>query len=187
MPTTSSAHPACRANSSCATTCRGRRSLGYVNQHEVNARAWRNGWFHTGDLLYRDESGDFFFVDRLKDAIRRRGENISSVEVEAEVYAFPGVGEVAAVGVPSEDGEEEVLVAVVAAPGSPPVDAAELVRFLVPRMPHYMVPRYVRVMASLPKTPTNKIRKVELRQQGVTADCWDRATSGIEVRRAKLR
>ena len=88
-------------------------SLGYVNQPEANARAWRNGWFHTGDLLYRDESGDFFFVDRLKDAIRRRGENISSVEVEAEVYAFPGVGEVAAVGVPSEDGEEEVLVAVV--------------------------------------------------------------------------
>ena len=136
-------------------------SLGYVNQHEANARAWRNGWFHTGDLLYRDEAGEFFFVDRLKDAIRRRGENISSVEVEAEVYAFPGVGEVAAVGVPSEDGEEEVLVAVAPAPGSQPIDAAELVRFLVPRMPHYMVPRYVRVMASLPKTPTNKIRKVE--------------------------
>ena len=65
-------------------------SLGYVNQHEANARAWRNGWFHTGDLLYRDEAGDFFFVDRLKDAIRRRGENISSVEVEAEVLCVPG-------------------------------------------------------------------------------------------------
>jgi carnitine-CoA ligase len=161
-------------------------SIGYINQPEANARAWRNGWFHTGDLLYRDEAGEFFFVDRLKDAIRRRGENISSVEVEAEVYAFPGVGEAAAVGVPSEDGEEEVLVAVAATPGGPPIDAAELVRFLVPRMPHYMVPRYVRVMASLPKTPTNKIRKVEIRQQGVTDDCWDRVGSGIEVRRARL-
>jgi carnitine-CoA ligase len=161
-------------------------SIGYINQPEANARAWRNGWFHTGDLLYRDEAGEFFFVDRLKDAIRRRGENISSVEVEAEVYAFPGVGEVAAVGVPSEDGEEEVLVAVARDARQPPIDAAELVRFLVPRMPHYMVPRYVRVMASLPKTPTNKIRKVEIRQQGVTDDCWDRVGSGIEVRRTKL-
>jgi len=161
-------------------------ALGYINQPEFNARAWRNGWFHTGDLLYRNEAGDFFFVDRLKDAIRRRGENISSVEVESEVYAFPGASEVAAVGVPSEDGEEEVLVAVAPAPGSAPIDPAALVRFLIPRMPHYMVPRYVRVMQSLPKTPTNKIRKVEIREQGVTADCWDRIAHGIELRRTKL-
>jgi crotonobetaine/carnitine-CoA ligase len=161
-------------------------SMGYINQHEANAKAWRNGWFHTGDLLYRNEAGDFFFVDRLKDAIRRRGENISSVEVESEVYAFPGVGEVAAVGVPSEDGEEEVLVAIAPTAGGGPIDPAALLRFLVPRMPHYMVPRYVRVMGSLPKTPTNKIRKLEIRQQGVTADCWDRVAHGIEVRRTKL-
>jgi crotonobetaine/carnitine-CoA ligase len=161
-------------------------SLGYIGQAEANARAWRNGWYHTGDLLYRDEGGNFFFVDRLKDAIRRRGENISSVEVESEVYAFAGVGEVAAVGVPSPDGEEEVLVAVAPASGAAPFDPAALVRFLVPRMPHYMVPRYVRVMESLPKTPTNKIRKVDIRQQGVTADCWDRVAAGIEVKRTKL-
>lgn len=160
-------------------------SLGYINQPEANARAWRNGWFHTGDLLYRNEAGDFFFVDRLKDAIRRRGENISSMEVESEVLAFPGVGEVAAVGVPSSDGEEEVLIAVAPTPGAA-VDPAALVRFLVPRMPHYMVPRYVRVMDALPKTPTNKVRKVEIRQQGVTAECWDRIAAGIEVRRTKL-
>jgi crotonobetaine/carnitine-CoA ligase len=161
-------------------------SLGYVNQPEANARAWRNGWFHTGDLLYRNEAGDFFFVDRLKDSIRRRGENISSVEIECEVYAFPGVGEAAAVGVPSPDGDEEVLIAVAAAPGGATVDPEALVRFLLPRMPHYMVPRYVRVMDSLPKTPTNKIRKLEIRQQGVTADCWDRVAHGIEVRRTRL-
>jgi crotonobetaine/carnitine-CoA ligase len=160
-------------------------TLGYVNQPEANARAWRNGWFHTGDLLVRDERGDFFFVDRLKDAIRRRGENISSNEVEADVYAFPGVGEVAAIGVPSPEGEEEVLVAVAPTPGAT-IDPEALVRFLIPRMPHFMVPRYVRVLESLPKTPTNKIRKVELRQQGVTADCWDRAAHGIEVRSTRL-
>ena len=162
-------------------------SLGYVNQPEANARAWRNGWFHTGDLLYRNEEGVYFFVDRLKDAIRRRGENISSMEVENEVYAFPGVGEVAAVGVPSEEGEEEVLVAVAPSAGTAAIDPEALVRFLIPRMPHYMVPRYVRVMASLPKTPTNKIRKVEIRQQGVTADCWDRVVQGIDVRRTRLK
>jgi crotonobetaine/carnitine-CoA ligase len=161
-------------------------SLGYIGQPEANARAWRNGWYHTGDLLYRDEAGNFFFVDRLKDAIRRRGENISSVEVESEVYAFAGVGEVAAVGVPSPDGEEEVLVAVAPTPGAGPIDPAALVQFLVPRMPHYMVPRYVRVMDSLPRTPTNKIRKVDIRQQGVTADCWDRVAAGIEVKRTRL-
>jgi carnitine-CoA ligase len=160
-------------------------SLGYINQPEANARAWRNGWFHTGDLLYRNEKGDFFFVDRLKDAIRRRGENISSMEVEAEVFAFTGVAEVAAVGVPSPDGEEEVLVALSPTAGSA-VDPAALLQFLIPRMPHYMVPRYVRVMETLPKTPTNKVRKVEIRQQGVTADCWDRVVAGIAVRRTKL-
>jgi crotonobetaine/carnitine-CoA ligase len=162
-------------------------SLGYVNQPEANARAWRNGWFHTGDLLYRNEAGEFFFVDRLKDAIRRRGENISSIEVETEVYAFPGVAEVAAVGVPSVDGEEEVLVVVAGKAGAPPIDARELIDFLVPRMPHYMVPRYVRVLDSLPKTATNKIQKVELRNQGVTADCWDRVAHGIELRRPRFR
>jgi crotonobetaine/carnitine-CoA ligase len=160
-------------------------ALGYVNQPDANARAWRNGWFHTGDLLVRDEQGDFYFVDRLKDAIRRRGENISSMEVEADVYAFPGVGEAAAVGVPSPEGEEEVLVAVAPTPGAA-IDPEALVRFLVPRMPHFMVPRYVRVMSSLPKTPTNKIRKVELRDQGVTADCWDRIAHGIDVKRTSL-
>jgi crotonobetaine/carnitine-CoA ligase len=108
------------------------------------------------------------------------------MEVETEVYAFPGVGEAAAVGVPSEEGEEEVLVAVAPSAGNALIDPEALVRFLIPRMPHFMVPRYVRVMASLPKTPTNKIRKVEIRQQGITADCWDRVAQGIEVRRTRL-
>ena len=98
---------------------------GYHNNPEATAAAWRNGWFHTGDAFRRDADGNFFFVDRLKDAIRRRGENISSFEVEAEVNAHPAVREAAAVGVPSEFGEDDVL-AVVAPVAGKTIDPAEL-------------------------------------------------------------
>lgn len=158
---------------------------GYHNNPEATARAWRNGWFHTGDAFRRDEAGNFFFVDRLKDAIRRRGENISSFEVEAEVNAHPAVREAAAVGVPSEFGEDDVL-AVVAPVAGKTIDPAELLRFLVPRMAHFMVPRYVRILPELPKTPTQKVQKNLLREAGVTADTWDREAAGIRVRRERL-
>ena len=147
---------------------------GYHNQPERTAAAWRNGWFHTGDGFRRDEDGNFYFVDRLKDAIRRRGENISSFEVEALVLQHPAVQECAAVGVPSELGEDEILVVVVPAAGAE-VDPAELVAFLEPRMPRFMLPRYVEVRAALPKTDaTFRTRKVELRDAGITDTTWDR-------------
>jgi crotonobetaine/carnitine-CoA ligase len=158
---------------------------GYHNNPEATAQAWRNGWFHTGDAFRRDEDGNFFFVDRLKDAIRRRGENISSFEVEAELMAHPAVREAAAVAVPSEHGEDEVL-AVVAPIEGHAVDPVELLGFLVPRMPHFMVPRYVRVLPVLPKTPTQKVQKNLLRADGVTSDTWDREAAGIRVRRERL-
>ncbi len=158
---------------------------GYNNNPEATARAWRNGWFHTGDGFRRDEDGNFFFVDRLKDAIRRRGENISSFEVEAELMAHPAVREAAAVAVPSEHGEDEVL-AVVAPVAGKTVDPVELLGFLLPRMPHFMVPRYVRVLPELPKTPTQKTQKNLLRADGVTPDTWDREAAGIRVRRERL-
>ncbi|MFO1079294.1 MAG: AMP-binding protein [Reyranellaceae bacterium] len=158
---------------------------GYHNNPEATARAWRNGWFHTGDAFRRDEQGNFFFVDRLKDAIRRRGENISSFEVEAEVGAHPAVREAAVVGVPSEFGEDDVL-AVVAPVAGRTVDPAELIGFLAPRMAHFMVPRYVRVLPELPKTPTQKVQKHLLRAEGVTADTWDREAAGIRIRRERL-
>lgn len=158
---------------------------GYHNNPEATARAWRNGWFHTGDGFRRDADGNFFFVDRLKDAIRRRGENISSFEVEAELMAHPAVREAAAVAVPSEHGEDEVL-AVVAPVAGQSVDPIELLGFLLPRMPHFMVPRYVRVLPELPKTPTQKVQKNLLRADGVTADTWDREAAGIRVRRERL-
>jgi crotonobetaine/carnitine-CoA ligase len=147
---------------------------GYHRQPERTAAAWRNGWFHTGDAFRCDEDGNFYFVDRIKDAIRRRGENVSSFEVEALVNQHPAVQECAAVGVPSELGEDEILVVVVPAPGAT-VDPAELVAFLEPRMPKFMLPRYVDVRDALPKTDaTFRTRKVELRDAGVTPTTWDR-------------
>jgi crotonobetaine/carnitine-CoA ligase len=158
---------------------------GYFRNPEATAHAWRNGWFHTGDAFRADAEGNYFFVDRIKDAIRRRGENISSFEVESEVSAHPAVKEAAAVAVASEHGEDEVLVAVSLAEHER-LDPADLIRFLLPRMAHFMVPRYVRVVAELPKTPTQKVQKHLLRSAGVTADTWDRAAAGIEVKRERI-
>ena len=154
---------------------------GYYRNPQATAEAWRNGWFHTGDAFRRDAAGDYFFVDRIKDAIRRRGENISSFEVEAEVLCHPSVLEAAAVAVPSDESEDEVLLIVSASAGRV-VDPLELLRFLEPRMAHFMLPRYVRVVAEMPKTPTAKIEKHRLRSEGVTADTWDREAHGFTAR-----
>ncbi len=158
---------------------------GYLGDPEATAEAWRNGWFHTGDLLRRDAEGRFYFVDRKKDAIRRRGENISSVEIEIEVNAHPDVREVAAYGVDLPGGEQEVMICVAPKAGAA-IDPQVLLEFLIPRMAHFMTPRFIRVEAELPKTPTNKIQKVELRKEGVTASTWDREAAGIRIRREKL-
>ncbi|MDE0810799.1 MAG: AMP-binding protein [Alphaproteobacteria bacterium] len=158
---------------------------GYYKNPEATVLAWRNGWFHTGDAFRQDAEGNYYFVDRLKDAIRRRGENISSFEVEVVVNDHPAVQECAAIPVPSEHGEDEVMVVLAAKPGQV-VDPAELTDFLVSRMAHFMVPRYIRIMDELPKTPTTKIQKASLRKTGVTADTWDREASGIRLRGAKL-
>jgi len=154
---------------------------GYYKNPSATAAAWRNGWFHTGDAFRKDAEGYYYFVDRIKDAIRRRGENISSFEVEADVLAHPAVREVAAIGVPNEMSEEDVLVVVAPVEGHL-IDPAALLDFLRPRMAHFMIPRYVRVLPELPKTATSKVMKHELRQQGVTADTWDREAAGIQVK-----
>ncbi|MCB1474661.1 MAG: AMP-binding protein [Rhodobiaceae bacterium] len=158
---------------------------GYYRNPEATARAWRNGWFHTGDAFRRTPDGYYYFVDRLKDAIRRRGENVSSFEVEAEVCGFPAVREAAAVAVRSEHGEDDILIAVSASEGAD-LNPAELLEYLLPRMAHFMVPRYVRIVKAMPRTPTNKIEKYKIRQEGVTADTWDREAAGIEVKRQRL-
>ena len=156
--------------------------VGYWNMPERTAEAWRNGWFHTGDICVRREDGEFFFIDRAKDAIRRRGENISSMEVEVVVVEHPEVVECAAFGVPAAEGEEEVKVAIVVSDPAT-FDAATLIAFLEPRMPRFMVPRYVEVLAELPRTATEKVQKVRLREAGVTATTWDRRESGIALAR----
>ncbi|WP_417520107.1 AMP-binding protein [Minwuia sp.] len=158
---------------------------GYYNNPEATARAWRNGWFHTGDAFRMDAEGNFYFVDRMKDAIRRRGENISSFEVEADVTAHPAVREVAAIAVPNEMSEDEVMVVVAPVEGHT-IDPVELIEFLKPRMAHFMVPRYIRIVDELPKTPTAKVQKAELRNEGVTDDTWDREAAGIKLKGDRL-
>lgn len=158
---------------------------GYWGNPEATAAAWRNGWFHTGDAFRRDAAGNYFFVDRLKDTIRRRGENISSFEVEAELLAHPDVQEAGAVAVASEFGEDEVLAVIAPRPGAR-IEPEQLLKFLIERMPYYMVPRYIRVLNELPKTHTNKVEKYVLRSAGLTADTWDRERAGIEVRRERF-
>ncbi len=155
---------------------------GYYKNPEATAKAWRNGWFHTGDAFTRDADGNFFFVDRMKDAIRRRGENISSFEVEAEVCAHPDIAEAAAVAVPSEFSEDDVMVCVSLVEGRR-LDPIHLIDFLKERMAYFMVPRYVRIIeGGLPKTPSAKVLKHELRASGVTSDTWDRDVAGIRLK-----
>ena len=158
---------------------------GYHNDPEATARAWRNGWFHTGDALRHDTDGNYFFVDRMKDTIRRRGENISSFEVESEIAVHPDVREVAVIGVASSIGEDDVL-AVIAPVTDRTIDPASIIEFIRPRLAYYMVPRYIRILNVLPKTPTQKVLKQQLRDEGVTADTWDREQAGIRIKRDQL-
>jgi crotonobetaine/carnitine-CoA ligase len=149
-------------------------NVGYYRMPEQTAEAWRNGWFHTGDAFRCDDDGWFYFVDRLRDTIRRRGENISSFEVETLVVEHPAVAECAAIGVPAALGEDDVMVAVILRDEAR-FDPAELLEFLTPRMPRFMLPRYVEVVDDLPRTEASmRVRKHELRARGVTATTWDR-------------
>ncbi|WP_395103924.1 ATP-dependent acyl-CoA ligase [Actinomadura sp. SCN-SB] len=154
-------------------------SLGYYGMPDKTVEAWRNLWFHTGDALRRDEEGWYYFVDRYKDALRRRGENISSYEVEQAILGHPAVLEVSVLGVKAEieAGEDEVLAVVVAAE---PVDARELWRFCEGRIPAFAIPRFIRFVDALPKTPSEKVRKSVLRDEGVTPDTCDRTSAPVE-------
>lgn len=158
---------------------------GYYKNPEATVKAMRNGWFHTGDAFRKDDQGRFFFVDRMKDVIRRRGENISSFELETEICAYPKVREAMALAVPSAVTEDEVLAVVTPVEGET-LDPADLIAFLAPRLPHFMVPRYVRVVEDLPKTASGKLQKHVLRGQGVTGDTWDREAAGVRLKREKL-
>jgi len=148
-------------------------SNGYYGMPEKTVETWRNLWFHTGDALRRDEQGWYYFVDRYKDALRRRGENISSYEVEQGLLAHPAVLEAAVIAVPAsiEAGEDEVMACVVL---SEPTDPAQLWEFCSTRVPAFAVPRFIRTMAALPRTPSEKVQKLELRKEGITPGTYDR-------------
>lgn len=157
-------------------------SAGYDGMPEATATAWRGGRFHTGDRAVRDETGAVWFKDRIKDSIRRRGENISSYEVERLVNSHPAVAESAAVGAPSELGEEEVRVVVVLRDGAT-VTAEELFLHYADSMPYHMVPRFIDIVDELPRTPTDKVEKYKLRTAGVGARTWDSASAGWRMTR----
>jgi carnitine-CoA ligase len=154
----------------------------YYGNEEATVEAFRGLWFHTGDRGTCDDEGWFRFVDRMKDAIRRRGENISSWEVEQVLNDHAAVEETAIIGVPSDLTEEEVLVVVKLKTGHE-LAPEGLLDFAQDRLPHFAVPRYVRFVAELPKTPSQRIEKYRLRDEGITADTWDRESVGYVVRR----
>jgi carnitine-CoA ligase len=155
-------------------------SSGYLNNPQATADVWRNGWFHTGDLFKQDPEGNFHLVDRLKDSIRRRGENVSSFEVEREVLAHPAVAECAVVAAPSDHGDDEIMVWVLPKEGEQPAPA-DIVRFVVPRLPYFMVPRYVEIVPELPRTSSARIHKAALRDRGVGPNTWDRETAAEKI------
>ncbi|NIR12886.1 MAG: AMP-binding protein [Desulfobacterales bacterium] len=154
----------------------------YYKMSDKTLEAFRNLWFHTGDYAKKDEEEFFYFVDRKKDAIRRRGENISSFEVEKVINTHPKILESAVFAVPSELGEDEVKANVVLKPDEV-LSPEDLTKFCNERMAYFAVPRYLEFVSELPKTPTNRIEKYKLRQAGITEDTWDREKAGVKLKR----
>jgi crotonobetaine/carnitine-CoA ligase len=150
-------------------------SAEYLGMPEKTVETWRDLWFHTGDGLRRDAEGWYYFVDRVKDALRRRGENISSFEVESGVRSHPAVADCAVVGVRADEaaGEDEVMVFVVLKEGET-VEPEDICAWSEKELPKFMVPRYIDFVDELPQTATEKVRKKVLRERGVTETTWDR-------------
>jgi crotonobetaine/carnitine-CoA ligase len=155
---------------------------GYWGAPDATLSAWRNFWFHTGDIVVRNRDGIFRFVGRLKESIRRRGENISAWEVEQAILSHGSVSDSAVFGVPSSIGDEDVMAVVVMREGCR-VEPEDLLRHLDKRLAYFAIPRYVEFMAALPLTENGKIKRTELRQRGVTAFTWDREVVGYKVTR----
>jgi crotonobetaine/carnitine-CoA ligase len=154
---------------------------GYWRMPEATVVAWRNLWFHSGDRVVA-EDGWLRFLDRMKDAIRRRGENVSAWEVEQVLLQHERIESVAVIPVPAELGEDEVMACVVPL-GAAALDPVELVRFCETRLPYFAIPRYIELLDELPLTENGKIQKFVLRERGVTAATWDRDAADITVER----
>lgn len=159
---------------------------GYHNMPEATLQQFRDLWYHTGDLVRIDASGELFFVDRKDDYLRIRGENVASFEVETALERHEAVAEVAAFGMRSEESarvaEDEVMVAVVLVDGSS-VEPEELVAFAAEQLPHFAVPRYIEFVAELPRTTTGRIQKHLLRKRGMSDRTFDRIAAHVAVER----
>jgi len=153
-------------------------ATGYYRMPEKTVEAWRNLWFHTGDRVVRDPDGYLSFVDRMTDSLRRRGENISSFEVEQVLLGHAGVSAAAVYGVPSELGEDEVMATVVPREGAE-LTPEELIQFCVPQLAYFAIPRYLEIVEELPLTENGKVKKFVLRERGVGPETWDREQAGV--------
>ena len=179
LPTGTVGEIACRARTTHAM------SEGYVSSAPGSAGVQIDPhpeWFGTGDLGSLDDDGNLTYVDRAKDSLRRRGENVSSVEVEQTVMRHPAVAEAAAVGIPSDLGEDDILVVVTLSDGAT-VDFADLLDFCSARMPYFCVPRYLETIDEIPKNVIGRVRKDVLRSRGLGADAWDREAHGYVLSR----
>jgi carnitine-CoA ligase len=155
---------------------------GYHAMPERTVEAWRNLWFHTGDAGRRDAEGYYYFVDRIKDRIRRKGENITTYDIEVALMEIPEVLEAAVVAKPAPDGEDDIKAYLVTATRTA-LDPVAVLRHCAGRLPYFAVPRYVELIPELPKTPSGKILKRELRTRNGSDAEWDRETAGWTVRR----
>jgi crotonobetaine/carnitine-CoA ligase len=157
-------------------------AAGYFGMADKTVEAWRNLWLHTGDRVVRDEQGYYKFIDRIKESIRRRGENISSFEVERVIMSHPAVEVAAVFPVASELAEDEVMATIIVKEGAA-LDGAELIRFCEGRLSYFAIPRFVDFVADMPRTESGKVQKFKLRERGRSADTWDREAAGIKLKR----
>jgi crotonobetaine/carnitine-CoA ligase len=158
---------------------------GYLNKPEQTVQAWRNLWFHTGDFVTRDADGYYYFVDRKKDVIRRRGENLAPYDVESVLNRHPAIFESVVVGVPSPLGEEDVKAFVQLKPGAT-VGPKELFEYCVNELPFFMVPRYIEFIEEIPRTANQKAQRYVLRQRRGGTE-HDREKLGVELRPSSER
>jgi crotonobetaine/carnitine-CoA ligase len=156
---------------------------GYLGDPAATERVWRNGWFHSGDVFVRDENGNYSLVGRVKDSLRRRGENISAAEVERELVAHPAIAEAAVVGIQAAV-EQEVMAFLV--PSDEPPAPEDVIEFVTSRLPYFAVPRYLEFVEEFPRTIALRVDKQALRDRGISDTTWDREAAGIRLRRERL-
>jgi crotonobetaine/carnitine-CoA ligase len=157
---------------------------GYADNPEATVAVLRNLWFHTGDLGSIDADGYLTFVGRAKDALRRRGENVSAFELEEAIRKHVKIAEVAVHAVPSEFSEDEIKACIMLVEGAE-MTHREVLDYCVEQVPYFAVPRYFEFMKEFPRNMSNRVTKYVLEERGVTPETWDREAEGIIIRRPK--